>query len=113
MNQYIYDLFLTSDKNDCNDLFVQALPMLLSDAKTGERQYTAEETDVDKLHADYPQLMEQEGEIRRFIGRHYSKLVAAFRKRDRAAFDAVVAQCEAEDKEDAENDGDATEGEAE
>ena len=97
MLKYTYDLFLTSDKNDCNDLFVQALPMLLSDSKTGERQYTAEETDIAALHADYEALMAQDGELRAFIGRHYSKLVAAFRKRDRAAFDAVVKQCEEED----------------
>ena len=32
-------------------------------------------------------------------------------QRDRAAFDAVVAQCVAEDEEDASHDGDAGEGE--
>lgn len=113
MNQYIYDVFLTSAKNKCFDLVNMALPMLLSDAKTGERQYTDEQTNLEQLHTDYPVLVEQEGEIRRFIGRHYNALVDAYKLRDRAAFDAVVAQCEAEDKEDAENDGDAAEGEAE
>ena len=113
MNQYIYDVFLTSAKNKCFDLVNMALPMLLSDAKTGERQYTDEQTDLEQLHTDYPVLVEQEGQMRKFIGWHYNALVDAFQARDRAAFDTVVAQCEAEDKEDAENDGDATEGEAE
>ena len=48
----IYDIFLTSTRNQCSDLVVQALPMLLSDARTGVRQYTAEETDLAALHAD-------------------------------------------------------------
>lgn len=113
MLKYIYDIFLTSTKNKCFDLVVQALPMLLADARTGVRTYTDEQTDLAQLHADYSTLMEQEREIREFIGRHYNALVDAYQLRDRAAFDAVVAQCEAEDKEDAENDGDATEGEAE
>lgn len=97
MNQYIYDVFLTSAKNKCFDLVNMALPMLLSDAKTGERQYTDEQTDLEQLHADYPVLVEQEGKLRKFIGWHYNALVDAFQARDRAAFDAVVAQCEAED----------------
>lgn len=99
MNQYIYDVFLTSTKNQCSDLVLQALPMLLSDARTGVRQYTAEETDLAALHADYAALAEQEGGISRFIGRHYNALVDAYKQRDRAAFDAVVAQCEQADKE--------------
>ena len=97
MKRYIYDIFLTSTKNHCNDLAVQALPMLLSDARTGVRQYTAEETDLAALHADYAALAGQDGPICRFIGRHYSALVDAYKLRDRAAFDTVVAQCEAED----------------
>ena len=95
----IYDIFLTSTRNQCSDLVVQALPMLLSDARTGVRQYTAEETDLASLHADYAALAEQEGNISRFIGRHYNALVDAYKLRDRAAFDAVVAQCEQADKE--------------
>ena len=99
MLKYIYDVFLTSTKNQCSDLVVQALPMLLSDARTGVRQYTAEETDLAALHAGYAALAEQEGDISRFIGRHYNALVDAYRLRDRAAFDAVVKQCEEADKE--------------
>ena len=97
MLKYIYDVFLTSTKNQCNDLAVQALPMLLSDARTGVRQYTDEETDLAALHADYAALAEQDGPISRFIGRHYNALVDAYKQRDRAAFDAVVKQCEEED----------------
>ena len=110
--QYIFDLFLCSDKNDCNDLFVQALPLLLADARTGARRYTCRETDIAALHADYEALMAQDGELRAFIGRHYSKLVAAFRKRDRGYFDQVVAECVQEDAEEAGHDGDAGEDEA-
>ena len=74
----IYDIFLTSTRNQCSDLVVQALPMLLSDARTGVRQYTAEETDLAALHAGYAALAEQEGAISRFIGRHYAALVEAY-----------------------------------
>ena len=95
----IYDIFLTSTRNQCSDLVVQALPMLLSDARTGVRQYTAEETDLAALHAGYAALAEQEGAISRFIGRHYAALVEAYRLRDRAAFDKAVAACAAADEE--------------
>ena len=111
MNQYIYDIFLTSTKNKCNDLVVQALPMLLADARTGVRQYSDEQTDLEQLHTDYPVRAEQEAQLRKFIGRHYDALVDAYKQRDRAAFAAVVAQCVAEDEEDAAHDGDAGEGE--
>ena len=94
-----YDIFLTSTRNQCSDLVVQALPMLLSDARTGVRQYTAEETDLAALHAGYAALAEQEGAISRFIGRHYAALVEAYRLRDRAAFDKAVAACAAADEE--------------
>ena len=47
---FIYDIFLTSTKNRCSDLVGQALPMLLSDARTGTRVYTDEQTDLDLLH---------------------------------------------------------------
>lgn len=97
MNQYIYDVFLTSSKNKCFDLVNMALPMLLADARTGVRTYTDEQTDLAQLHADYSTLMEQEREIREFIGRHYNALVDAYQLRDRTAFDAVVSQCAAED----------------
>ena len=95
MNQYIYDVFLTSTKNQCSDLVLQALPMLLSDARTGVRQYTDQETDLAALHD--AELDEQA--MAAFIGRHYTALVDAYKLRDRAAFDAVVAQCEQADKE--------------
>ena len=95
----IYDIFRTSTRNQCSDLVVHALPMLLSDARTGVRQYTAEETDLAALHAGYAALAEQEGAISRFIGRHYAALVEAYRLRDRAAFDKAVAACAAADEE--------------
>lgn len=96
--KYIFDLFMVSALNDCNDLFVQAQPMLLSDAKTGVRQYTDVYTDLAALHEDYPVLVEEDQAMREFVGRHYDALVKAFKQRDRAAFDAVVAECVAEDK---------------
>ena len=56
----IYDIFLTSAKNHCTDLAVQALPMLLHDARTGERKYTDEQTDLEQLHRDYESIAAQD-----------------------------------------------------
>ena len=88
---YIYDIFETTRLKDAPDLYI-GLAM---------------------LKVDQPISDEEDKEIRLFIGRHYTALADAYKLRDRDTFAAVVAQCEAEDKEDAENDGDATEGEAE
>lgn len=98
MTKYLYDLFLTCRKNNCPDLVTMALPMMLCDARTGIREYTAEETDIEALHADYDELMHRERELREFLGRHIHVLGEVFSLRDRAAFDKVVAQCIAEDK---------------
>lgn len=107
----IYDIFLTCDKNDCPDLVVMAQPMFLSDARTGSREYVADETDIDMWHEHAVELDEQASEVAKFIGRHYDALVDAFKFRDRAAFDAVVDDCIKADEEDAEKDGDAGEDE--
>ncbi len=108
---FIYDIFLTSTKNRCSDLVGQALPMLLSDARTGTRVYTDEQTDLDLLHTSYPALAEQEGRLRAFIGQHYEELVEAYRSKDRAVFDAAAAAClaadQAKEEQNAETEGGA------
>ena len=96
MKQYIYDIFLTSTKNSCTDLTI-ALAMFLSDAREGKQQYGPDGLDYAAVHQDYEALTEADGELRRFIGRHYTALVAAYKAKDRAKFNEVVAQCEAKD----------------
>lgn len=86
----IYDIFLTCEKNECNDLLVQAQPMFLSDARNGTRTYVADETDISMWHEHAAELDEQAGEVGEFIGQNYDDLVSAFREHDRAKFDAVV-----------------------
>lgn len=95
----IYDIFLTCDKNDCPDLVVMAQPMFLSDARTGSREYVADETDIAMWHEHAAELDEQASEVAKFIGRHYDALVDAFKFRDKAAFDAVVDDCIKADEE--------------
>ena len=73
--------------------------MLLHDARTGERKYTDEQTDLEQLHRDYESIAAQDNQLCQFIGRHYKALVDAYQLGDRAAFDAVAAQCEAADRE--------------
>ena len=102
----IYDIFLTGDKNDCNDLVVQAQPMFLADARGGTRTYVADETDISKWHEHAAELDAQAGVVRTFIGRHYDQLVEAYQFHDRAKFDTVVEECIQADIEDAEKDGD-------
>lgn len=109
----IYDVFLTCEKNSCNDLVVQAMPMFMSDAQANTREYVADDTDIGKWHDRVAELntvdgslAEKTAEVRRFIGGHYSALVDAFKAHDRASFDAVVAECIKADEEDAQKDGD-------
>ena len=93
LTKYIYDLFLTSKKNECVDLFVNAMPMMMYDARSGERKYTDEQTDLAALHADSAALDEHNRDLRIFIARHDSALFKAFKLGDRKAFDEVVAKC--------------------
>ena len=99
MKKYLYDVFLTREKNHCTDLVLMAWPMLQSDARTGVREYTAEETDLVALHTDYMAhvaahtIGRADMELCRFLGRHGRALAEAYQYHDRAAFDAVVAGC--------------------
>lgn len=99
LTKYIYDLFLTSKKNECIDLFVNAMPMMMYDARSGERKYTDEQTDLAALHADAEALDEHNRELRIFIARHDSALFKAFKLGSREAFDEVVAKCIEKDEE--------------
>lgn len=99
MTKYLWDLYKTSEKNNCTDLAIDAKAMLLHDARTGERKYTDEQTDIKALHADAAELEAQENELMQFIGRHNRELAKAFALGSRTAFDQVVAQCIADDQE--------------
>ena len=74
---YIYDIFEATRENNAPDLNV-GLAML------------RESKPIPSGMADR--------DIREFMGRHYEKLVAAYRAKDRYVFGAVVAACEAEDE---------------
>lgn len=100
MFHFIYDVFLTCEKNKCPDLVVVALPMTLSDIRNGTREYVSQETDVEALHGRADELTANEREIARFIGRHYDALVKSFQSHDRSEFEAAVDQCILEEKED-------------
>lgn len=99
MKKYLYDLYLTCEKNDCTDLAIDAKAMLLHDALNGVRKYTDEQTDIEALHTDAAKLVEQEDELMQFIGAHNRELADAFKFGSREAFDEVVAQCIAADLE--------------
>ena len=99
LTKYIYDLYLTSKKNDCNDLAVDAMAMMMYDARTGERKYTDEQTDVAAMHADAAALDEYNRELRMFIGRYNQELANAFKLGSREEFDKVVAMCVAKEEE--------------
>ena len=73
---YIYDIFETTRENNAPDLNV-GLAMLRESKPIPEGM-----TDRD---------------IREFMGRHYEKLVAAYRAKDRYVFGAGVAACVAAD----------------
>lgn len=93
LTKYIYDLFLTSKKNECVDLFVNAMPMMMYDARSGERKYTDEQTDLAAMHTDAAALDEHNRDLRIFIARHDKDLFKAFKLGSREAFDKVVAKC--------------------
>lgn len=97
MKQYLYEVFQTTEKNQCSDLTI-GLAMLLSDARQGKQEYGPQGLDYQALHQDYAALVEQEQELRRFMGRHHQKLAEAFRSGDRALFDAAVGACQSEDE---------------
>ena len=73
---YIYDIFEATRENNAPDLNI-GLAML------------QETKPIPEGMADR--------DIWEFMGRHYEKLVAAYRAKDRYVFGAVVAACEAED----------------
>lgn len=98
LTEYLYDLYLTSKKNNCNDLAVDAMAMMMYDARSGERKYTDKQTDVAAMHADAEALDEYNRDLRIFIGRHNSDLAKAFKLGSREEFDKVVAKCIAKDE---------------
>lgn len=73
---YIYDIFETTGKHNAPDLNI-GLAML-------------------KVDKPIPEGMTDQS-VREFMGRHYEALVEGYKVRDREAFAAVVAKCEAED----------------
>ena len=117
MKKYLYDIFATTSKNNCSDLTI-GLAMFLADARSGKQEYGPDGLDYEALHKDYDALMDQEKELRLFMGRHHQKLAYAFRSGDRTAFEATIELCEAEDvkaaeaaeAEDAEADGSNEDG---
>ena len=75
---YIYDIFKTTEERQAPDLNI-GLAML------------QESKPIPEGMADR--------DIRAFMGRHYEKLVAAYRAKDREAFAVTVAKCEEKDAE--------------
>lgn len=75
---YIYGVFETTKKNDVPDLTI------------GLAMHKAKEP--------LPEGMEDKA-LREFMGRHYEKLVEAFKTGDKDQFVKVVEQCEAKDQE--------------
>ena len=71
--EYIYDIFKTTERNRDPDLFIG----------------------LAKLKVDKP-LPEgtTEGDICKFIGRHYQALVDAYKAHDLEAFEEAVLACE-------------------
>lgn len=76
--EYIYDIFATTEKNGDPDLIIGL-------AKLQVEQPIPEGTD--------------EGELVRFIGRHYKELVTAYADHDLETFEEVVLACETADAE--------------
>ena len=76
--EYIYDIFETTEKNGDPDLIIG----------------------LAKLQAEQP-IPEgvTEKELCSFIGRHYHKLVDAYKAHDRGAFEETVLACEEQDAE--------------
>ena len=100
MNQYIYPMFQTSEKNGCSDLTIAAA-MLLDDAKAGVQTYGPDELDYAALSSEYGQLASHQKDVLQFISRHYDVLVVAYQSKDQTVFQATVANCEAQDAADA------------
>ena len=96
MLKYLYPIFQTSEKNECNDLTV-ALAMFLSDARMGHQKYGPDGLDYAQLQADSEYLHEEARELRLFIGRHYNALVDAYATKDPKAFEEAVTACVTED----------------
>ena len=71
--------------------------MFLSDARLGKQQYGPDGVDYEQLHSDYKDLAGAEGDLRRFIGRHYKALVEAYRAKDPEQFQRVVTCCKEQD----------------
>ena len=92
MKQYLYEVFQTSANNQCSDLTI-ALAMFLADARMGKQEYGPDGLDYEALHKDYKTLVEQEQDLRLFLGRHHQKLAEAFRTADRAVFDHAILTC--------------------
>lgn len=77
---YIYDIFEVTERNHDHDL-------LIGMAKLKAAKPLPEGT--------------TEGEICKFIGRHYQDLVDAYKGHDLEAFEEVVLACKEQDAEDA------------
>lgn len=75
--KFLYEVFEQTEKNGFPDLMLG----------------------VAAAQVEHPLPHEEDRAVREFIGRHYDALVEAYKLRDRATFDAVVAQCEQADKE--------------
>lgn len=78
--EYIYNIFEVTERNHDHDL-------LIGMAKLKAAKPLPEGT--------------TEGEICKFIGRHYQALVDAYKGHDLAAFEEAVLACEEQDAEDA------------
>ena len=76
--EYIYNIFEVTERNHDHDL-------LIGMAKLKAAKPLPEGT--------------TEGEICKFIGRHYQALVDAYKAHDLAAFEEAVLACETEDAE--------------
>lgn len=76
--EYIYNIFEVTERNHDHDL-------LIGMAKLKAAKPMPEGT--------------TEGEICKFIGRHYQALVDAYKAHDLAAFEEAVLACETEDAE--------------
>lgn len=75
---YIYEIFQTTEEKQAPDLNIGLA--ILRETKP------------------IPEGMEDQG-VREFIGRHYKRLVKAYKAKDREAFAAAVVKCEEEDAE--------------
>lgn len=76
----LYGVFETTRKEGANDLTI------------GLAMYKAE-------HPELDMSFEEDKALRLFMARHYQKLVAAFRHRDREIFARTVEHCVKEDEE--------------